>query len=184
MRCFVAIEIPEDIKSQVSRVVTEMALTSAECRWVKPENLHLTVKFLGEIEEDVLEDIGRALDECARGMGPFTLDIAGIGAFPSPSRPRVIWCGLSRGSEPLRDLFKVVDSAMERLGFEREKGFSPHLTIGRLKAPAGPGLKEAIHAREGLSLGSMEVTRLLLMKSLLTKEGPIYSRLMKVSLRP
>lgn len=183
MRCFIAIGIPEHIKSQVGRIVAEMALTGAGCRWVKPENLHFTVKFLGEVEEAALDGIGHVLETCTRGKGPFPLDIAGIRAFPNPSKPRVIWCGLSRGSEPLRDLSEVVDSAMEYLGFAREKCFSPHLTIGRLKTPAGPDLKEAIRMREGLFLGSMEVMHVLLVKSLLTREGPIYSPLMKVSLR-
>ncbi len=133
-RLFVALELSNQQKSEISAFQGTIKQYMDGVRWVKPEALHLTLKFLGETEESCIEEIAAALDEIAASMNPFDVIYGESGVFPSPRKARVIWVGLREGNEAVRDLASRVDRALNRIGFEPEKrSYTPHLTIGRVK---------------------------------------------------
>jgi len=183
VRTFVAVEMPENIRRQFGEVESRLMKADAHVKWVEPHHIHITMKFLGEIDEDRLVDVFRGVEEGVRGLGPFEASLAGLGAFPNLKRPRVVWVGVDRGKDLLATLQKKVEDSICRFGFPKEdRSFSPHLTIGRVKSPRGlPELVEAIMGThfETVSFGVKEV---VVMESTLTSAGPIYSPLRKVGL--
>lgn len=179
MRTFIAIDIPEHVRQQVGRFEDGLKDTLHGVKWVAPENLHLTLKFLGEVPEP---DIGAIID-CIDGMvsrfQSFTVELSHLGFFPAPAQPRVIWIGASSGVDHLLELYQDLEDCMEVVGVDREsKTFSPHLTIGRVRrqtrVTVPPGLPEFEET-------SFTVTGLSLVKSTLTPEGPLYERLHEAS---
>jgi 2'-5' RNA ligase len=144
--------------------------------WVGRDNFHLTLKFLGNVDPGRLEGIVAALGSAAAGCGPFELSVAGLGAFPSPTRPRVLWAGLDEGATEAARLAERVDGALAQLGFEREtRAFSPHVTLGRVREPRRqPGLAEVLR---GGGFGRQHVDRLSLMQSTLSPRGARYTEL-------
>lgn len=180
LRCFAAIEI----SSPAVRRALEAAQFQLKrafgprdpVRWVPSHQFHFTLKFFGQIEEAAARRAAEALGPVAAETGPFTLEAAGLGAFPSPSRPSVLWSGVGEGKAELVALAARVEEAMARAGFAREsRPFKPHLTLGRLRegAVAPPALAQAL--QKGVSYGSWRVERLVLMKSELLPTGPRYS---------
>ena len=134
IRCFIAIEIPEPIQNRLVRIQEMLRKQIQKASWVKPGNIHLTLKFLGDIAPDDLGSIGRALEAATNGHHSFSLQIGGVGAFPTLARPRVIWVGVKTGSERVSSLAQDINSALNNRGFAVDtKKFNPHLTIGRLK---------------------------------------------------
>ncbi|MEE9614273.1 MAG: RNA 2',3'-cyclic phosphodiesterase [Thermodesulfobacteriota bacterium] len=142
MRTFVAIELPADIKKALKTLQEELQSAgrkSDAVSWGKPGNIHLTLKFLGEVESSGIEEIGSVLEEAGKGAKPFTLTLGGaggaggVGAFPSLKNPRVIWVGIGE-CEELRRLRENIEEGLERIGFEKEgRPFHPHLTLGRVR---------------------------------------------------
>ncbi len=139
-------------------------------RWTRPENVHLTLKFLGDIREEVLNDLCAALEETCRHHAPFDVGLTGLGAFPSARRARILWAGVGAGSERLCSLATDVDAAFAPLGFEREgRPYVPHLTLGRVRGrPASFDL-----SRASVNLG-FRAQRAELVESTLTEEGAVY----------
>ncbi len=145
MRTFIAIELPEEIKRAIAALQDDLRPARAEVSWTKPENLHLTLKFLGEIEERLVSQITQACVEAAESFTSFALSLNTAGAFPNARQPRVLWVGLSDGVEETRRVQASLDERLAAIGFEREaRAFQPHLTIGRVKSPKGT---EALLAR-------------------------------------
>jgi RNA 2',3'-cyclic 3'-phosphodiesterase len=147
--------------------------------WVSPDNLHLTLKFLGGVEPGRLAGIEVALARVAVEARPFDLAVRGLGAFPTPSRPRVLWAGVAAGGEALGALARRVDDALAALGFEREaRAYSPHVTLGRVRMPRrDASLAAALAAGAGTDFGHARVARLDLMRSDLSPRGARYSSL-------
>ena len=136
MRLFVAINLPEEVRTNLldaARLAVQSLGLGGEVRWVPPENLHLTLKFLGELPENRLPGIHAALEAAAERHEPFAFTLAGLGGFPSLRRARVVWAGVSHGRERLRHLAEDVDGALARgVGTEPEdRGYKPHITLGR-----------------------------------------------------
>lgn len=182
MRCFVAIQVSEEVRR---RIVPLQERLSPLLAWkpVEFENMHLTLKFLGEVEDSKGEEIMARLRSACSGFGHFELSFKGIGVFPSLGYIRVIWVGVDQGHESLVSLSKAIDSELATLGFPREKDFVPHLTIGRVKSVTRK--RELVSVIEGLKaeeFGKTKVESVELMKSTLTTRGPIYSCLGRVSL--
>ena len=136
IRCFIAIHLPDEIKTQISTFLDELRKLSKEVRWVNVDNLHLTLKFLGEIESARVDKIKENLSPLCQEFSKFTLKIAGTGCFPNRRKPRVFWLGMEQSKEnPLFSMHKWIETNLENLGFEKEKRrFSPHLTLGRVRA--------------------------------------------------
>ncbi len=178
MRAFVAVFPPPEVQTAAvaGAIETVRSLAGARpddtLRWTKPENVHLTLKFLGEIREEILEDLCAVLEEvCARYV-PFDAGLAGLGAFPSAQRARILWAGVSGvGSGRLRSLAADLDAALASLGFEREKrAYMPHLTLGRVRGrPLTFGLPSSAEGDLGF-----RVQRVELMESTLTPIGAVY----------
>lgn len=144
-----------------------------------PENLHVTLKFLGGIDEARLHIVVDALHTAVRRHARFSIDVGGLGAFPSAARPRVLWAGVAAGDGPLTALAATVDTALVQLGFPREeRAFSPHITIGRVRETRrAPGLAEALGAAEGRRFGRVAVDEVTLMRSDLSPRGARYTPL-------
>ena len=184
MRTFVAIEIPKPLKLNLDRSVEELrsGFQDGLIRWVRLESMHLTLKFLGEIELEQVHTIPEILDQVAERFSGFSLEIAGFGCFPNFSRPRVVWVGFkSEGGDLLR-LQSELASRLDTIGFEPEqRRYHPHLTLGRVrKGLSGSDMKQlsgwAQEAHIG-TVGSFEVDAISLIRSVLQPDGAVYSNL-------
>ena len=133
-RTFIALDFPCPVLDKIKKIQKSIDSSySSIIRWTKPENIHLTLKFLGEVKIEKIQTIEKSLDSIANKMEPFKIDLSEIGAFPNWGHPRIIWIGLEK-SEPLLLLAKEIEENMNEIGFEREiRPFSPHLTIGRVR---------------------------------------------------
>lgn len=177
MRLFIALNLPEDEKERIQQAVAPLRNANLPVNWVDPQNYHVTLKFLGDIQPDRAERIGEAMSEVAAKTEPFTLEVEGFGAFPTIRRPKVIWMGVN-ATPALRCLKQDVEWALTDLGFDREtKAFHPHLTLGRADADGGAGVFRGLdEMAASLSYkGSFDVETVDLMKSKLAKAGPTYT---------
>jgi 2'-5' RNA ligase len=184
MRTFIAIEIPEEIKKQMAEAQRRLKGTGVEAGWTRPEGVHLTLKFLGEIPESKVPEIMSALTGAAGGSGRFRLEVEGVGAFPNPKNARVVWIGVSGDVEKLTGLQAVVEDAMARLGMKREeRKFTPHLTLGRIKyIRSKESWLGALEELKDVKLPGFDVTSVHLMKSELRPAGAVYTEMGKVEL--
>jgi 2'-5' RNA ligase len=188
IRCFIAIELPPEIKSSLAQLQDRLRQGGpAGVRWVDPEGIHLTLKFLGPVAAHRLPQIEECLARAAQGTGPFSLELAGTGVFPNPSRPRVAWVGLGGEVERLVQLQKDIETELAPLGFPREaRGFTPHLTLARLREGTAPQERQRF-GRQVVSTSfeapvPLPVEQVSLIRSQLTPGGAIYTRLVSVSL--
>ncbi|MBK6765967.1 MAG: RNA 2',3'-cyclic phosphodiesterase [bacterium] len=144
-------------------------------KWVEPDNLHLTLKFLGDTPDSVVPQVKQAIDDCSCEAEPFKLAIQGVGCFPNKQRPRAYWAGLS-GSKTLLSLQSAIAERMDELGFEpEEKSFVPHLTVARIKEPIGKERMTQAFLSFAMRSDAHLVTAVSLVQSTLRQEGPIYT---------
>jgi len=184
MRCFIAIELPEAVKSTLSGIEEELKKSKADVRWVKPDNIHLTLKFFGNIEEKKTEKIIEIMENICNQYAPFTIEIKGMGTFPNIKSPRVLWVGIE-GNDTLKTLQKEIENKMESIGFEREdRAFTAHLTLGRFRSSIEKeGLLKAVKLHEkDTFVGSINVQSLSLIRSDLHPEGARYSKIIDIPL--
>jgi 2'-5' RNA ligase len=178
IRAFIAIDLPDDVRAAIAKAQADLRQTvGVKISWAKVENLHLTLQFLGDVEESAVEAIRAALAGIAGDHAPFELKVAGAGAFPDERRPRVLWIGCEHGE--LTALAKSVHAAMRPLGFEPEqREFTAHLTLGRVKqARPDDALTRALDSIKNAAFGAMRVEAIHLMRSELHPDGSIYSKL-------
>lgn len=183
MRTFIAIEIPSEIKSALAALQTELRRAGADVSWAKPESLHLTLNFLGEVDERLINEIEKACVDTASEFQPFTLKLNGVGVFPNSRQPRVLWAGLSGEVEMTVEIRKRLDEKLAPFGFERdEKEFRPHLTIGRVKS--NRKTRELIALADLYKLPALpfDVNEIVLMKSELHPAGARHTCLAKAHL--
>jgi 2'-5' RNA ligase len=187
IRTFVAIELAAPILEKIGDLQSRMQqdLPPGLLRWVRPEGIHLTLKFLGEIPVEQVDRIAEALRQACAGYAPFDVSVAGMGCFPNTRRPRVVWVGVEEPSGALTRLQRDVEETIAPLGFPAEaRGFSPHLTLGRVKGGGRQAL-EALGAyveRARVRLGEMSVGAVHLMRSDLRPGGAVYTALAVVAL--
>lgn len=182
MRLFVAIVLPGAVKKALGSLSDDLAVPGTKVRWVRPDNTHLTLRFLGEVEETKVRAIQEASLSAAAGVKPFELTVEGVGAFPSLKKPRVIWVGVGR-SAPLAALHGKLEDEFSRIGFPPEKkSWNPHLTIGRVKENWNLSSLEHKLSSAGFSPRTFPVDVLFLIKSDLRPEGPLYTRLKEIPL--
>jgi len=188
VRSFIAVELPDGLKSELTRL--EACLKSGGqfgVKWVDPDGIHLTLKFLGSIAADRVEEITKVMEEAARGMSFFRLRVKELGVFPNPKRAQVAWVGLSGEVNKLIRLQKRIESGLASLGFAPEtREFKPHLTLARLRNHASPDERQRfgqlITQTAFEAACAIEVDAVSLMKSQLTREGAIYTRISSVRL--
>ena len=188
VRSFIAIELPGEIKELISDFQDKLrARNRTPVKWVDPESIHLTLKFLGNIDTGVIENIGAALAEAVETTKSFNLETGSPGVFPNRRRVRVVWLGLTGELKTLEVLQKHIDSSLVPLGFKAETHeFTPHLTLARVREQATADERQElgeIVTGTGIELaGQMRVDTVNLMKSQLTPGGPIYSRIKSIPL--
>ena len=178
IRAFVAIELPQTVKSFLKGIVGELERCRTDVKWVKPEGMHLTLKFLGSVRTDLLPVIERDLKPVFESQTAMELRVRRLGAFPGLGRPRVIWAGLDDLSGRLATLAEDVESRLELLGFPREKrSFSAHLTLGRIRANTSRDreLIEAVRQKLDISGPTFVVDHAVLFQSMLKPSGAEYS---------
>lgn len=180
MRVFVAVTPPPEVRRAALAAAEEAARELDGIRWTKQENIHLTLKFLGEVRDEALESICDALREVCYAHTPFDARLQGLGAFPSPRRARVIWAGMDEGSGEMFSLAASVESALEPLGFRREgRPYVPHATLGRTK---GYPVTIDLPQTGVLEAPMFRVHSAELVKSILTRGGSIYETVETFSL--
>ncbi|MBI5625313.1 MAG: RNA 2',3'-cyclic phosphodiesterase [Elusimicrobia bacterium] len=178
MRLFIAVPV-DPIRKRVGQVVDALASKSFDIKWVRPENLHFTLRFLGELPQSKVEAIGKAMDEACRCPG-FGLRFGGISAFPNLAMPRVVWIGLKEGEPAMSRLAESLDNSLKRYGVpiaEESLGFKAHLTIGRVRSFKGSAKfadKASLWTPEKLALPDVPVDRLVLYESRFGPAGPTY----------
>lgn len=183
LRCFVSAELPAELKARLGETLKPLRATPADVKWVLPENLHITLKFLGRTKEELIPDIKAALTQAASAHSPTMFKLSGAGAFPNMRAPRVIWLGMA-GAEGLSSLKSDVEAALIPLGYEPEgRKFSPHLTIGRVRSKRGNiALRGEIEALSETVFGEVRVAGICLMKSVLSPGGARYTILHEITL--
>ena len=188
IRSFIAIELPAGLKLELTQLQAKLKAGSTPgIKWVKPNGMHLTLKFLGSVAAAKIDEITRAMTAAAREVSPFHLAVEQLGVFPSLKRVQVVWVGLGGGMAKLGRLYKLLETNLARLGFTPEsRPFKPHLTLARLG--------NRVLAEERQSLGQLiastghkinvtiEVSAVSLIRSQLTREGAIYSRISSAGL--
>lgn len=184
IRTFIAVDIAPEIVTRLLAVQQHLRQAEAAVSWVRPEGMHLTLKFLGNVDEARMPAIADALAAIARQHRPFSLRVAGTGAFPTLARPRVVWAGVAAGGDELRALAESIETALAALGFPREtRPFRPHLTLGRVKVPpADRRLADGVAAHRDEDFGEMPVTALTLYRSDLSPQGARYTVLCEARL--
>jgi len=189
VRSFIAVELPADVRAELASIEEKLKVRRHSfLKWVDPQSIHLTLKFLGSVPGETIPEIVEAMSLAAQPVSPFILQIGGTGAFPNWQRPQVVWVGVGGEMGRLTALQRELEAALSTLGFPPEsRSFSPHLTLGRLRERVTPedrrrfGLwAQSVKFEASLSF---EVNAVRLMKSQLTPSGPIYSELASVKLK-
>jgi len=189
IRAFIAVELPGELKQELAALETQLKKNSPPVvKWVDPESIHITLKFLGETSDAVIDELLLAMEESVAGVSPFKLEVGKIGAFPAVDRPQVIWVGISGDMEKLAQLQKNLEQNTEQLGFKREsRPFSPHLTLGRVRE--GARVKEIqrigklLNETPFTAKHNIEAHEINLLKSQLTQAGAIHTIIGMVKLQ-
>ncbi len=193
IRTFIAIELPQAILDQLSEIQARFksVLPGSAVRWVKPDGIHLTLKFLGQTPDDQIELIASSLKAGVAGHHPFAVEVSGAGCFPTVQRPRVIWIGVheDQNAKHLSAVQHAVEASIAPLGYPTEhREFSPHLTLGRVSREVQPAdLKKIGAAIDPISIGSLgrfEVTQVALIRSDLQPHGAVYTVISRAPLKP
>lgn len=185
MRLFIAVNLPDPVKKTLATIQKQLKMVPADAKWVEEENIHLTVKFLGNASEGQVSGIVSAMRNAVRGFEPFGVDLTGAGVFPGMKSPRVLWVGLTGDIAALSLLQMTVRDSLAPLGFPPEnRRFSPHLTLARLRSPHGVDLlvERAMAVVGKDKIASFKVSGVDLMQSELERSGPKYHRLAGVPL--
>jgi 2'-5' RNA ligase len=178
IRSFIAFDIDsESVLKRMAEVQTMLTKTGADLRLVEPKNIHMTLRFLGNITPSTVEKIFEEMKKVQ--FTPFDVRLHGVGAFPNPRYPRVVWAGITQGADQLRSIFEQLEPKLLGLGFAPDpKGFSPHLTIARVRSGRNRvELAKCLSENENCEFGVIDAKCLKLKRSDLTPRGPIYSTL-------
>ncbi|WP_455646013.1 RNA 2',3'-cyclic phosphodiesterase [Methanosphaera sp.] len=176
MRAFLAIELTNYLKTSINETQQTLRESeSARIKYVENENLHLTLKFFGDINERKQKQISRIINQTIDTYNPYTLKLAKIGTFPNNKRPRVIWTGAKDKNKNTINIMKELDDSFNTIGFEKERNITPHITIGRVKKIKDNNkLTKTLNQLKNNYHGKMEVSKICLKSSQLTPNGPIY----------
>lgn len=182
IRSFIAFDLNNELVLQHFKEVQGiLSKTGADMKLVEPHNIHITIRFLGDIKPVMIEPINKAMKEVL--FAAFNCEIHGLGVFPNLRYPRVVWAGIKKGADELRNIFEQLEPKLRHLGFRADsKGFSPHLTLARVKSGRNKfELCRSIQNLADFDFGVVKADCLRLKKSVLTPRGPIYSTLIEVS---
>jgi 2'-5' RNA ligase len=185
IRSFIAIELNKDIQESLAKIQSQLRAARADVKWVKPENIHLTLKFLGNIDIDLITKINGIFEELGKKYQSFPADLNTLGAFPKIKNPRVIWFGMQKGKDEVIVIVKELEEQLAKIGIAKEeKEFHPHVTLGRLRSPYNrASLVEALEKNSKVPTLNFTVDKIVLFKSTLTPKGPIYEPQAEASLK-
>ena len=184
IRAFIAMHLPEALRREIASLQANLRSSAADVRWVEPENMHLTLKFLGSVEEGDLVLLEEALHAAVRPFAPFFFQLEGIGTFPRTAQPRVVWLAVSQGKDQLVEIAQAVEQACVEVGLPaQERSFSPHLTLGRIRSNKGlDPLLRRLKSVQIQRLPLAQVKSLTLFQSTLSPDGPTYTPLAEIPL--
>jgi 2'-5' RNA ligase len=185
LRTFIAIDLGPAIRERCVALQDTLAQTGTEVKWVEPENIHLTLLFLGEVDERQIPSLCRAVADCCAGHEAFTLGVGTVGCFPHPRRPRTVWAGVQEGREEVCALHEALEPPLLALGCYRreDRQYTPHVTLGRVRGERGTdALAGALGKSARWQAGATEVREVLVLSSELRPEGPIYTVLSRAKL--
>jgi 2'-5' RNA ligase len=176
-RVFIAVDIGETVRRALAGIQAELRKTHPDIKWVAPDNIHLTLAFLGDIFPQQVGPLAARLDAAAGGLPPFSCEVQGLGTFGPPHSPRVIWAGITQGADAVIGLQKVIAQAVRDFGLKPEdRAFHPHLTLARIKfSRSARHLEERLAKLPSPSLGAFHVNTVQLMRSVLLPAGPAYT---------
>ncbi len=174
LRTFIALEIPDGVRAAAAKLIERLRSQGAKVTWTAPENLHVTLKFLGDVDVTSVAAVCDAVARATEAISPFRVSFAGAGAFPDIARPRVLWLGVDEGVEPLVFLHSQIEEQLAELTFPFDgRRFAPHVTLGRVRGP-GSALTEQLETDANLKAGDMLVEEVIIYSSELTPDGPFY----------
>lgn len=185
MRVFIAIELPYDIIKKIKDLQEGLKKhCKTKVSWSKPENIHFTLKFLGDVKENKIESVKTAMNNACNNINPFMLSAGNIGYFPDLNKPRVIWVGIKAYNDLLDNIYEDMEQGLSKIGFKKEsRKFNLHLTLGRIKYyDSASGLKTAVERLKDVSIGEFMVKSIALFKSELNPKGAIYTKLYECNL--
>ncbi|MDD5382603.1 MAG: RNA 2',3'-cyclic phosphodiesterase [Candidatus Margulisbacteria bacterium] len=184
MRAFISVELPDEVKKKIAELITELKEIDLAVKWVETRNLHITLKFLGGVKENDLDELIEISTKAVAGSSSFNARFESLGTFPEGKNPRVIWVGTEEGGDKLCQLAESLENELSKAGFKRgEKAFKPHITIGRIKGNKGVDkLKEKMMNYKNPGFGAALIDRVHIMKSTLTPKGPVYETIKEVRL--
>lgn len=176
VRTFVCIEMPGDVRDRMEQLQVKLKQAGVEVSWVKPSNIHLTLKFLGDVPRPKIQGVCSAVERAARAFEPFEIEVSGTGCFPSMNSPRVLWVGLSQVPNELKQLQAVLEDGLAGEGFARDtRRFAPHLTIGRLRSQRHvTALVDRLRAA-GFEAVRFQATQIIVMRSDRKPTGAVYT---------
>ncbi len=176
IRTFICIEVPQTVKERIESLQRTLRQNNAQISWVKPSNIHLTIKFLGDVPLSKIDSVRECVERAAKGLSEFDIEVSTTGCFPSARNPRVLWVGLGNLPDGLKQLHANVESELAREGFPREqKRFSPHLTIGRVRSPQNAARTAEDLIAQGFEPETFRATEVIVMRSELNSSGSIYT---------
>lgn len=186
IRMFICVELGEELRSKIASQLSVLRSIGTGIKWVDQRNLHITLKFLGDVSKDRVDTVVKAVELSVRDSRVFAMDFAGIGAFPSMTDPSVLWIGVTRGREKFSALASTIDAELSREGFPCDRRSAmPHLTIGRVKSfEKAAELNNVVPKLQQARFGEMKVDTITVMESRLYKSGPVYSPLKRVFIGP
>lgn len=185
VRTFVALEIDSAVRRHTRHHIQQLAALGADIRWVDPDQIHLTLKFLGDVDDTELADVCQLVSGVAETAGPIQAECRGLGAFPNIDRPRTIWMGLRDASQQLELLQTRLEERFEQLGFPAEdRKFVPHLTLGRVRRASRElaSVTAYLHQHAASEMGALPIEQLVVVSSQLSPRGPSYTVLSRSEL--
>ena len=183
IRTFIALELPEELKKSLGRLQSKFMERAAGVKWIRPESMHLTLKFLGDTRVDSVLPVTRAIEKLVAGIDPFSFDVAGIGAFPNCRNPKVLWAGM-QVDDRLNMFHEDLETALAGIGFASEdRPFAPHLTLGRLRdGRARKDVAGLIEQYGSERFGRFSADHIIFFKSELKPSGPVYREIKNFTL--
>ena len=179
LRTFIAIHLTPEIQDILKKIQLDLKKTGADVKWVQPHNIHLTLKFLGDVSLDKIDELKKVIQKSIEGTKAFEFQITSIGAFPKVEAPRVVWVGVNQGKSQIKTLADSLEKSLETIGFAKEdRDFEAHITLGRVRSSLNRfALSKAIEQYPMPALPSQKAESIVLFKSTLTPQGPIYESL-------
>lgn len=181
-RTFIAVHLPIELREALVSICAQLKSSpgGSAARWVAPENIHLTLKFLGDVDDRRLPEVHKAIRDVCAGVAPFRMDVAGLGCFPNCARPSIVWAGITSGASELRVMARAIDSALGKLAFPKEsRPFSAHITLARADKRATSvelaALGRTIASKNQADIGTLTIATVSVVKSDLRATGPVYT---------